>query len=163
MTRKLNPLEINQVCELAKRGKTITQLLTETHHCYSTIRSILKENHIPIRRDDSNYRWLSDEQIQEICVLFDAGASLTFIAKKFRISVVRTKKILIDHSLLVITPKLKADYVELDGERICLGMSYDDYVKKKYGKKWKKILSISRGQVNFDEINRKMDSYLTKE
>jgi hypothetical protein len=141
----LNISEAKRLLSLNQKGVSKEEMIRLLKRSRPFLDKYFKEHKITyLYRPGKRFR---DVEIQQILTLYDKGdTSISAISRRFGVCHETIKRIVEGHNVEKDAPEkvIKVKYIEEDGEKVCAGLSYSDYLRRAYGKDYKKYLSNSK-------------------
>jgi hypothetical protein len=133
--------EEKTVRTLVKEGKSIKEISQKMGRGYNYMRTYLIKNDLDYI-SIPYFKKISPEKIQAILHAREIlKFSINDIQKVYHVGRKTVLDIFEEYGITYeARSKRSAEYVEIDGEKVCTGMSYIDYLKKAYGNDYKKYL-----------------------
>jgi hypothetical protein len=139
--KPFNKKEENKVKELVKAGRNIKEISEEMGRGYNYMRTYLIEKGLNYA-SSPYFKKISPERIQAVLHAREIlKFSINDIQKVYHMGRKTVLDIFDEYGIVYEgRGKRSAEYIDVDGEKVCTGMSYIDYLKKAYGSNYKKYL-----------------------
>ena len=133
------------ILRLNKEGLPISEIAIKLKRSYYNVWHYFKKEKIPSCFIPG--KRLSLEETQKVLYSYEISkSSITTIAARFGTNKDNILRILEEHDIEIRPSKKiakntrKVKYNNVNGEKVCEGLSYLDYLKKEYGKDYRKKL-----------------------
>lgn len=134
-----------QILTLNDQGLQIADVAKRFNRSYWSMWHYFKDERIVSKFKQG--RLLTVEELQEICCRYELeGWNLHALTVRFKTTREQIVRALEDHDVELRNKKVEEKYItDEDGERICVGTSYKEYLKHTYGKGYRKHLVPKNG------------------